>query len=131
MGADAVLFIMGAVEISLFQEWERLAESLGLAVLAESHNLAELQQALTLKTPLIGVNNRDLTRFTTDTETTLRLQDDIPSDRIVVTESGVESAEVAGRLEAHGICTFLIGGALMRLADPGEGLAKLFPARLL
>ena len=90
MGADAVLFIMGAVDIGLFQEWEQLAVSLGMAVLAESHNEDELRQALLLETRLIGVNNRDLTRFTTDVGTTLRLSDQVPTDRILVTESGVE-----------------------------------------
>lgn len=131
MGADAVLFIMGAVDISLFREWERLADSLGMAVLAESHNESELQQALTLKTPLIGINNRDLTRFTVDIGVTLRMQSLVPHNRIVVTESGIDSADIAKRLELAGIRTFLIGGALMALDDPGTGLTALFPTQLL
>ncbi len=131
MGADAVLFIMGAVDIRLFQEWEQLARSLGLSVLAESHNESELKQALSLKTPLIGINNRDLTRFVTDVETTLRMRHNISKDRIVITESGVDSVDVANRLQRHGIDTFLIGGALMSAADPGEGLSALFPTQLL
>jgi indole-3-glycerol phosphate synthase len=130
MGADAVLFIMGAVDTSLFQEWENLAASLGMAVLAESHNEEELQQALLLKTPLIGVNNRDLTTFSTDIGTTLRLKEQIPADRLLVTESGVDNENIAGRLAENGICTFLVGGALMQLADPGVGLRELFPFKL-
>ncbi|MEP7157294.1 MAG: indole-3-glycerol phosphate synthase TrpC [Betaproteobacteria bacterium] len=130
LGADAVLFIMGAVDISQFREWEQLARSLGLAVLAESHNEAELEQALSLKTPLIGINNRDLTRFVTDVSTTMRLKVRVPSDRIVVTESGIESGDAIAELEQAGVHTFLVGGALMRVADPGEGLAKLFPTRV-
>lgn len=131
MGADAVLFIMGAVDIALFREWESLATSLGLAVLAESHNGAELRQALSLKTPLIGINNRDLTRFVTDVETTRQLKSMIPPDRIVVTESGIEKREVVVDLEKSGVHTFLVGGALMRTADPGKALAELFPTRAL
>ncbi|MBL0121264.1 MAG: indole-3-glycerol phosphate synthase TrpC [Betaproteobacteria bacterium] len=131
MGADAVLFIMGAVDISVFQEWEKLAASLGLAVLAESHNEVELQQALSLETPLIGINNRDLTKFTTEVNTTLRLKEQVPANRLLVTESGIDSADIAGRLTERGIRTFLVGGALMSLEDPGAGLQALFPFGLL
>jgi len=131
MGADAVLFIMGAVDIALFRQWEKLATSLGMAVLAESHNEDELRQALMLETPLIGVNNRDLTKFTTDVGTTLRLKHQVPAERILVTESGVDNADIAGRLVDHGIRTFLVGGALMSLAEPGAGLEALFPSRLM
>lgn len=131
MGADAVLFIMGAVDISHFRAWEKLANSMGLAVLAEAHNEDEINQALTLETPLIGINNRDLTRFATDIGTTLRLVPHVPATRILVTESGVDRADVASRLTAHGVRTFLIGGALMGLPDPGAGLKTLFPRQLL
>ena len=127
MGADAVLFIMGAVEIELFCEWEELALSLGLAVLAESHNEIEIRQALQLKTPLIGVNNRDLTSFNTDIATTLRLKQLIPADRLLISESGIDSSDIAQRLTDRGVRTFLVGGALMVLADPGAGLTRLFP----
>ena len=131
MGADAVLFIMGAVDISHFRAWEKLANSMGLAVLAEAHNEDELNQALTLETPLIGINNRDLTRFVTDIGTTLRLVPHVPATRILITESGVDCADVASRLTAHGVRTFLIGGALLGLPDPGAGLKTLFPRQLL
>ena len=130
MGADAVLFIMGAVDIACFQEWEQMATSLGMAVLAESHNESELQQALLLNTPLIGVNNRDLAKFTTNVGTTLRLKSQVPAERILVTESGVDNAVITRELTEQGIRTFLIGGALMGLEDPGAGLDRLFPGRL-
>ena len=126
MGADAVLFIMGAVDIALFRQWEQLAASLGMAVLAESHNEDELRQALQLETPLIGINNRDLTKFTTNVGTSLRLKQQVPAERILVTESGVDNAQIAARLAEQGIATFLVGGALMALEDPGAGLDSLF-----
>lgn len=130
MGADAVLFIMGALPIAEFQVLEELAESLGLAVLAESHSARELEQALTLRTPLIGINNRDLTRFVTDINTTLMLKRQIPASRIVVTESGIGSTDTVGRLSDFGVNTYLVGGALMEKGDPGSALAALFRGRL-
>ena len=130
MGADAVLFIMGAVAIELFREWEDLAISLGLAVLAESHSAAELKQALTLKTPLMGVNNRDLTRFVIDIQTTISLKPHIPSDRILITESGISSSETVFMMTKAGVNTYLIGGSLMVNENPGRGLDELFGDRL-
>ncbi len=127
MGADAVLFIIGDVEIELFLEWEALATSLGLAILAESHNEQELLQALQLKTPLIGVNNRDLTSFRTNIATTLRLKELIPPGRYLISESGIDSADIAQQLTDCGVRSFLVGGALMAQADPGAGLTRLFP----
>jgi indole-3-glycerol phosphate synthase len=126
MGADAVLFIMGAVPIAHFVEWEILATSLGLTVLAESHSAGELQQALRLKTPLIGVNNRDLTRFTTNIETTLRLKQHVPAEKILVTESGINDSVTVTKMSAAGVGTYLVGGALMESPDPGSALGKLF-----
>jgi indole-3-glycerol phosphate synthase len=131
MGADAVLFIMGVSSIEIFREWEALAGSLGLAVLAESHKAEELEQALLLKTPLIGVNNRDLTRFITDIGVTLALRSMVPADRILVTESGIGTPEAAQQMTTAGITTFLIGGALMQEHDPGAKLASLFEGGLL
>lgn len=130
MGADAVLFIMGALPIAEFQVLEDLAELLGLAVLAESHSAGELDQALTLRTPLIGINNRDLTRFVTDINTTLTLKQQIPASRIVVTESGIASADNVQQLSGAGVNTYLVGGALMEKGDPGAALAALFRGRL-
>ncbi|MEO8386359.1 MAG: indole-3-glycerol phosphate synthase TrpC [Betaproteobacteria bacterium] len=126
MGADAVLFIMGAAPISQFIEWELLAQSLGLSVLAESHHAAELDQALMLKTPLIGVNNRDLTRFTTDVENSLMLQPRIPPGKILVTESGIVDAAVVAKMSDAGIGAYLVGGAFMTSTDPGRAIAELF-----
>lgn len=126
MGADAVLFIMGAAPIEEFKVWETLASSLGLAVLAESHHEAELLQALALKTPLIGVNNRDLTTFTTNIETTLTLKHHIASDKILITESGIHNAGIVARMSAAGVGAYLIGGALMESDEPGAALASLF-----
>jgi indole-3-glycerol phosphate synthase len=126
MGADAVLFIMGAVPIAQFQDWEAIAESLGLAVLAESHSAAELDQALMLRTPLIGINNRDLTRFVTDLGTTMTLKARVPKERIVVTESGISSRDAVQAMSNAGVNTYLIGGSLMEKSDPGAALAALF-----
>ncbi|MBI3716111.1 MAG: indole-3-glycerol phosphate synthase TrpC [Betaproteobacteria bacterium] len=126
MGADAVLFIMGAVDIALFREWETVAASLGLAVLAESHNEAELTQALTLRTPLIGINNRDLTRFVTDLEVSARLSQLVPPGRTVVSESGINNRSDVQRLQRSKVNTYLVGGALMASPDPGKALAGMF-----
>ena len=131
MGADAVLFIMGAAPIRQFVEWELLAQSLGLSVLAESHHADELDQALMLKTPLIGVNNRDLTRFATDVETTLMLQSRVSSGKILVTESGIVDAAVVDKMSGAGIGAYLVGGAFMASADPGMAIADLFGNRAL
>ncbi|MBL8510507.1 MAG: indole-3-glycerol phosphate synthase TrpC [Betaproteobacteria bacterium] len=126
LGADAVLFIMGAADIGAFREWESLATSLGMAVLAESHAADELQQALTLKTPLSGIKNRDLTTFETHIDTSLTLKAQVPQDRILVTESGINNPDIVTIMQQAGIHTYLIGGALMQLPDPGEGLRHLF-----
>ena len=126
MGADAVLFIMGAAPIDRFVEWEAIATSLGLDVLAESHHADELQQALTLKTHLIGVNNRDLTQFTTDIETTIKLIRHLPPGKILVTESGITDTAIVLRMSAAGVGVYLVGGALMGSAEPGAALADLF-----
>ena len=131
MGADAVLFIMGAAPIAKFLDWEALATSLGLAVLAESHHEMELMQALTLKTPLIGINNRDLTQFMTNIETTLALKEHVPTERILVTESGIHNAGIVAKMSAAGVGTYLIGGALMEAEDPGDALASLFAGTLM
>ncbi len=126
MGADAVLFIMGAVPVEAFVEWEALAAGLGLAVLAESHQADELQQALMLKTPLIGINNRDLKQFKTNIETTLTLKELVPPDRILVTESGISDIAIVKKMYGCGVGTYLVGGALMESSDPGAALMMLF-----
>ncbi|MGQ5523956.1 indole-3-glycerol phosphate synthase TrpC [Chitinimonas sp. PSY-7] len=126
MGADCILLIVGALETSHMQELEALAHELGMAVLVESHDGKELDEALKLKTPLIGINNRNLRTFEVSLQTTLKLLEEIPSDRIVITESGIlKPADVALMLE-HEVYAFLVGEAFMRQPSPGKELAKLF-----
>ncbi|MEM5440318.1 indole-3-glycerol phosphate synthase TrpC [Paraburkholderia diazotrophica] len=126
MGADAILLIVAALETSQMQDLEAYAHSLGLAVLVEVHDKNELIEALTLKTPLIGVNNRNLRTFETSIETTLGLLDMIPKDRIVVTESGILSRVDVERMRAMDVNTFLVGEAFMRAEEPGAELARMF-----
>lgn len=125
-GADCILLIVAALEDAALRELEALALSLGMAVLAESHDGAELERALALRTPLIGINNRNLRTFETRLETTLDLLPRIPADRIVVTESGILEPADAARLRAGGVGCFLVGEAFMRAADPGAALERLF-----
>ena len=108
------------------QELAELATRLGMDVLVEVHDRTELERALRLRLPLIGVNNRDLKRFVTDIKTTVGLLKDIPSDRIVVTESGIHTREDVEYLRGHGINAFLVGEAFMKAAEPGEKLRALF-----
>ncbi len=128
MGADAVLFILGAAPIEQFLEWEDLATSLGLAVLAESHSMLELQEALILKTPLIGINNRNLKEFSTNIDTTLNLKAIVPPEKIVISESGIDNPQIVAAMHEAEVRTFLIGGALMSRPDPALALKELFAA---
>ncbi len=125
-GADCILLIAAALAPHTLHVLEQLAHGLGMSVLVEVHNAAELDAALTLATPLIGINNRDLRTFTTRLETTYSLLGRIPADRIVVTESGIlEPADVRA-MGDRGVHAFLVGEALMRAPDPGEALSRLF-----
>jgi indole-3-glycerol phosphate synthase len=126
MGADCILLIVAALETPKMRDLEALAHALGMAVLVEVHDRAELEQALTLKTPLIGVNNRNLRTFETTIETTLGLLKEVPSDRMVVTESGIATRLEVERLRASDVNAFLVGEAFMRAADPGAELARMF-----
>jgi len=126
MGADCILLIVAALELSQMRELEAVAASLGMAVLAEVHDRVELELALDLATPLIGINNRDLRSFETRLETTLGLAPRIAPPRIAVSESGILSAEHAARLRQGGVQVFLVGEALMRADDPGNELARIF-----
>ncbi|WP_207003469.1 indole-3-glycerol phosphate synthase TrpC [Trinickia mobilis] len=126
MGADAILLIAAALETSQMQDLEALAHSLGLAVLVEVHDSAELKEALTLKTPLIGINNRNLRTFETSLQTTIGMLDSIPEDRIVVTESGILSRADVERMRELSVHTFLVGEAFMRADEPGAELARMF-----
>jgi indole-3-glycerol phosphate synthase len=122
MDADCILLIAACLPVAQMKELEAAAGALGMAALVEVHDSAELDAALELRTPLIGVNNRDLRSFETRLETTLALLPRIPSGRIVVTESGILSREDVTYMRSHGVSAFLIGEAFMRAADPGAAL---------
>lgn len=126
MGADCILLIVAALSLDQMLELESLAHALGMAVLVESHDGEELEAALQLKTPLIGINNRNLRTFETRLETTIDLMEHIPADRIVITESGILTAAGVALMRAHEVDTFLIGEAFMKAPDPGAELARLF-----
>ncbi len=130
MGADCILLIVAALSLAQMQELEEIAMQLGMAVLVESHDGDELDISLQLKTPLIGINNRNLRTFETRLETTIDLMDDIPVNRIVVTESGILSPASVALMRAHDVDTFLVGEAFMRADDPGAELARLFAGQL-
>jgi indole-3-glycerol phosphate synthase len=126
IGADCILLIVAALGDATMVELALLAAELDLDVLVEVHDEEELERALAIPAPLIGVNNRDLRTFETSIETTLRLAPSIPYDRLLVTESGIRSPEDVARLRAEGIEAFLVGETFMRAPDPGAALAKLF-----
>ena len=108
------------------QELEAVAHSLDMAVLVEVHDGAELQRALKLKTPLVGINNRNLRTFDVSLDTTLGLLKDVPADRLLVTESGIHTREDVRRMREAGVHAFLVGEAFMRADEPGDALAQLF-----
>lgn len=126
MGADCILLIVAALDLSLMQELEAVAREIGLAVLVEVHDAVELKSALTLQTPLIGVNNRNLRTFQTSLDTTLSLLPGIPSDRLAVTESGIMSSAEVRYMRERGVQAYLVGEAFMRVADPGMALSDMF-----
>ena len=126
MGADAILLIASALDVKQMQAFEALAHSLGMAVLVEVHDGAELDAALQLNTPLVGVNNRNLRTFEVSLQTTLDLLPRIPADRIIVTESGILNAEDVRLMRGNRVNAFLVGEAFMRADDPGAELEKVF-----
>jgi indole-3-glycerol phosphate synthase len=126
MGADAILLIAAALDVAQMRAFEALAHRLGMAVLVEVHNGDELDAALQLITPLIGVNNRNLRTFEVSLQTTLDLLPRIPADRIVVTESGILKAEHVKLMRGYRVNAFLVGEAFMRAEDPGVELARVF-----
>jgi indole-3-glycerol phosphate synthase len=126
MGADAILLIAAALDVKQMQAYEALALRLGMAVLVEVHDGAELDAALQLATPLIGVNNRNLRTFKVSLQTTLDLLPRIPGDRIAVTESGILTAADVKLMRSHQVHAFLVGEAFMRADDPGAELARVF-----
>ena len=126
MGADCILLIVAALEDGLMQDLAGQATELSLDVLVEVHDVEELQRGLALKLPLIGINNRDLRNFETSLQTTIALLDDIPDNKIAVTESGIHTLEDVALMREHKVNTFLVGEAFMRVDEPGEKLAELF-----
>ncbi len=125
LGADCILLIAAALARQDMQGLEASARSLGMAVLVEVHDAAELEAALSLQTPLLGINNRNLRSFETRLETTLDLLPRVPRERIVVSESGIAGRADVALLRERGVHAFLVGEALMRAADPGHALAEL------
>lgn len=125
-GADCILLIVAALSDTLLQSLEQCALECGMDVLVEIHDRQELERALKLKTPLLGINNRNLHSFEVSLETTLRLLPEIPADRLLVTESGIlNRADVSSMLKHH-VYGFLVGEAFMRASDPGLALEELF-----
>ena len=126
LNADCILLIVAALGDSQLVELAGLAQQLGMDVLVEVHDAEELERALMLPTPLIGINNRNLRTFEMRLETTLDLLNRMPADRIVVTESGIHTPADVARLRAGGVHAFLVGEAFMKAPDPGAKLAELF-----
>jgi len=126
LGADAVLLIAACLSDEQMAELEALAHSLHMAVLVEVHDAPELERALRLRTPLIGINNRDLRSFEVRLETTLELRPQVPPQRLLVSESGIGTRADVLRLRDGGVSAFLVGEAFMRAPDPGQALAELF-----
>jgi indole-3-glycerol phosphate synthase len=126
LGADAILLIVAALAPAQMAELEAVAHAVGLDVLVEVHDAAELDHALALKTPLLGINNRNLRTFETTLDTTLSLLGRVPKDRLVVTESGILGPSDVVRMRAAGVNAFLVGEAFMRAENPGAELARLF-----
>ena len=126
MGADCILLIAACLDDVLMADLEATAFALGLDVLVEVHDGDELARALKLKTPLVGINNRDLRSFEVTLDTTLGLLGQVPADRLLVTESGILAPTDVVRLRAAGVNAFLVGEAFMRAPDPGQALQALF-----
>lgn len=126
MGADCVLLIAACLDDGQMAEMEQIAHSLDMAVLVEVHDGPELERALKLKTPLIGINNRNLRSFEVSLQTTLDLQKNVPEGRLLVTESGIATPADVRLLRDAGVHAFLVGEAFMRAPDPGLALARLF-----
>ena len=126
MHADCILLIVAALDKGLMAELELCAAELGMDVLVEVHDHRELEIALDLKTPLVGINNRNLRTFETSLKTTLDLLPEIPKERLVITESGISTAEDVRLMRDSDVHAFLVGEAFMRADEPGEELSRLF-----
>ena len=126
LGADAVLLIVAALNDARLLELLQLTRDLGMNALVEVHDAVELERALAIPAPLLGINNRDLRSFETSLDVTLDLLEQIPEDRIVVTESGIHTVEDVSLMRARGVNAFLVGEAFMKAPEPGKRLAELF-----
>lgn len=126
MGADCILLIAACLSDAQMAEFEAIARTLDMAVLVEVHDGDELNRALKLKTPLVGINNRNLRTFEVTLDTTLGMLKDVPDDRLLVTESGILAPADVQKMRAANVNAFLVGEAFMRAPEPGEALAALF-----
>jgi indole-3-glycerol phosphate synthase len=126
LGADCVLLIAAALDDSRLRSYAQLAQMLQMDVLLEVHDGAELARALPIDAPLLGINNRDLRTFSVSLETTLTLREQVPANKILITESGIMSNADVARMRTNGVHAFLVGEAMMRADDPGAELAALF-----
>jgi indole-3-glycerol phosphate synthase len=126
LGADCILLIVAALEDALLLELLQLAGHLGMDALVEVHDAAELERALALPAPLLGINNRNLRTFETQLDVTIGFLDQIPDDRLIVTESGIHTVDDVALMRSHGVNCFLVGEAFMKAPEPGEKLAELF-----
>jgi indole-3-glycerol phosphate synthase len=126
LGADAILLIVGALDDARLAAFEAQAQALGMAVLVEVHDAHELERALKLATPLIGINNRNLRTFSVSLSATLDLLPKVPAGRVVVTESGIATPRDVALMRGKNVHAFLVGEAFMRVPDPGAGLSALF-----
>lgn len=127
-GADCILLIAACLDDTQMADFEAIARGLDMAVLVEVHDRTELQRALKLKTPLLGINNRNLKTFEVSLDTTLGMLNEVPAERLLVCESGIHTREDVLRMTAAGVHAFLVGEAFMRAPDPGVALADLFGA---
>lgn len=126
IGADCILLIVACLGDAQLAELNTIAVELGMDVLIEVHNHDELMRSLPLNSRMVGINNRDLHTFETSLQTTFDLLSDIPADRVVITESGIHTADDIALMREHNVNAFLVGEAFMRAAEPGEKLAELF-----
>ncbi len=126
MGADCILLIVSALSDTQLKELEEASFSLGMDVLIEVHDRTELERALNLKSPLIGINNRNLRTFEVNLQNTIELINDVPADRMLITESGIHTRDDVVRMNEHNVYGFLVGEAFMREDNPGEALERLF-----
>jgi indole-3-glycerol phosphate synthase len=126
MGADAILLIAAALDIAQMRAFEQLAQELQMDVLVEVHNSTELKAALQLKTPLLGINNRNLKTFEVTLQNTLDLLASIPADKCIITESGIMNTADVQQMKQHHVHGFLVGEAFMRAPEPGLALKAMF-----